>query len=121
MTAELALKHPFIGMEKSKPKPARMKLDVFKYINRFKDFSKLRRLALHYIAMNLDFSVVQQIEKDFKRADSNQEGFISLEKMEIMIREKCPNIDQKVLNRILQKVDLNKDGKIDIKEFVAAC
>ena len=98
-----------------------MKLDVFKYINRFKDFSKLRRLALHYIAMNLDFSVVQQIEKDFKRADSNQEGFISLEKMEIMIREKCPNIDQKVLNRILQKVDLNKDGKIDIKEFVAAC
>ena len=38
-----------------------------------------------------------------------------------MIRERCPTIDSKVLNKILRKVDLNKDGRIDIKEFVAAC
>ncbi len=41
--------------------------------------------------------------------------------MEMMIRERAPSIDEKVLNKILRKLDLNKDGRIDIKEFVAAC
>ncbi len=42
-------------MEKKALKIPKMKMDIFRYIYKFKDFSKLRRLALHYIAMNLDF------------------------------------------------------------------
>ena len=76
---------------------------------------------MHYISKNLEASKVKALEDEFCKIDTHKTGYISQESMTKLIKQYCPEIDTDVLRKIIRKIDMNKDGKIDIREFISAC
>jgi Ca2+-binding EF-hand superfamily protein len=59
----------------------------------------------------------------FVEMDKNQNGWICLNELKKYLITNQYTIDsseKKIFEELLQKVDLNKDGMIDFKEFIAA-
>ncbi|MFZ9736668.1 MAG: EF-hand domain-containing protein [Prochlorotrichaceae cyanobacterium] len=60
---------------------------------------------------------IQAIEQAFLALDTNNNGFLEIEEIRSFMHESLLDISDADLEEIINKVDINADGKIDIHEF----
>ena len=48
-------------------------------------------------------------------------GYVEIKDFESLLLKWFPQLDENIRIRIIRKMDMNKDGIIDLDEFVSAC
>ena len=72
-----------------------------------------------YAAMKKDsITVTEELEEAFKVFDKDNDGFISPEELRSTVESMGETVSKEEIDAMIEKADLNGDGKISICEFV---
>ena len=63
-------------------------------------------------------STPEGIEEAFKTFDKNKDGFITAEELRRTMESMGERVSKEEIDEIIEKADLNGDGKISIEEFL---
>lgn len=118
-TAEQAYNHPWIKCSDQRPY-APLPQEVIDNMTRFTNAKEMRQAALMYIACKLNEDELNGLKTMFRQVDGDGDGFINSEELQraIMTRTSIPN---RRLEFIVNGIDMNKNGIIDYREFIASC
>ena len=118
-TAEQAYNHPWIRLSDERP-IIPLPQEVIDNMTRFTSAKEMRRAALMYISCKLNEDELNGLKTFFRQIDSDGDGFINLEELQktIMTRTSIPS---RRLEFIVNGIDMNKNGIIDYREFIASC
>jgi len=92
----------------------------------FKNYAQenqFKKIILYFIATRLNEKEIKELKEIFKKFDTDFDGQISLEEFEkcfIQYQNKNHLINISDIKNIFNSVDINKNGKIDYSEFIAA-
>ncbi|CAI4225831.1 unnamed protein product [Auanema sp. JU1783] len=73
--------------------------------------------AVSNVAVNLTKAEMQTAKERFNQLDKDKKGHITVNDLRRYFREHNQKIDERVLHELLNEVDLNKNGEIEIAEF----
>ncbi|KAH7714276.1 Protein T25G3.4 [Aphelenchoides avenae] len=76
-----------------------------------------RSQALSEIPINLTREEMQQAKERFNRLDKDRKGHITVNDIRRHFREQGNKIDERLLHELLNEVDLNKNGELELAEF----
>ena len=62
----------------------------------------------------------RSLRKEFNKIDTNGSGTIEIEELRSAVRKCHADMSEKELERIINEVDLSKNGIINYHEFIAA-
>ncbi|KAL4465828.1 hypothetical protein ABPG74_004065 [Tetrahymena malaccensis] len=115
LKANEVLKHPWCINEQKQS--VNLNIDVGN-LKSFTSNSKLKKVALTFIASQLSETEIIDLGKQFKQLDKNGDGVLSIEE----ITEGMKNFDgkQSQLLEIIKEIDTDKNGQIEYSEFIAA-
>ena len=83
--------------------------------------SNMKKMSLMYIASRLDENEINNLKKVFSAFDKSQDGQISYEELRRgLIQLKSNRITEQDINFLFQALDVDRNGKIDYTEFIAA-
>ena len=83
--------------------------------------SNMKKMSLMYIASRLDENEINNLKKVFSAFDKSQDGQISYEELRRgLIELKSNRITEQDINFLFQALDVDRNGKIDYTEFIAA-
>uniref|UniRef100_A0A7N6AUT4 Glycerol-3-phosphate dehydrogenase, mitochondrial n=1 Tax=Anabas testudineus TaxID=64144 RepID=A0A7N6AUT4_ANATE len=68
--------------------------------------------------INLDYQEVVRYKKRFHKFDKESKGFITTVDVQQVLESINVHIDENALHEILNEVDLNKNGQVEIDEFL---
>ncbi|XP_044043125.1 glycerol-3-phosphate dehydrogenase, mitochondrial isoform X3 [Siniperca chuatsi] len=68
--------------------------------------------------INLDYEEVVRYKKRFHKFDNENKGFITTVDVQQVLESINVHIDENALHEILNEVDLNKNGQVEIDEFL---
>ncbi|XP_024144652.1 glycerol-3-phosphate dehydrogenase, mitochondrial isoform X2 [Oryzias melastigma] len=68
--------------------------------------------------INLDYQEVVRYKKRFHKFDKESKGFITTVDVQRVLESINVHIDENALHEILNEVDLNKNGQVEINEFL---
>uniref|UniRef100_A0A1A8LSP9 Glycerol-3-phosphate dehydrogenase, mitochondrial n=2 Tax=Nothobranchius pienaari TaxID=704102 RepID=A0A1A8LSP9_9TELE len=68
--------------------------------------------------INLDYQEVVRYKKRFHKFDKEKKGFITTVDVQRVLESINVHIDENALHEILNEVDLNKNGQVEIDEFL---
>uniref|UniRef100_A0AAQ5XPR5 Glycerol-3-phosphate dehydrogenase, mitochondrial n=1 Tax=Amphiprion ocellaris TaxID=80972 RepID=A0AAQ5XPR5_AMPOC len=71
--------------------------------------------------INLDYQEVIRYKKRFHKFDKESKGFITTVDVQQVLESINVHIDENSLHEILNEVDLNKNGQVEIDEFLQVC
>ncbi|XP_062417523.1 glycerol-3-phosphate dehydrogenase, mitochondrial isoform X3 [Pungitius pungitius] len=71
--------------------------------------------------INLDNQEVARYKKRFHKFDKESKGFITTVDVQQVLESINVTIDENALHEILNEVDLNKNGQVEIDEFMQQC
>ena len=90
----------------------------------FKDYAKstlIKKIALIFIASRLDENEIVNLKNIFAAFDKHKKGQILYEELKQgLIQLKSSNINEKQIQDLFKNIDVDKNGKIDYTEFLAA-
>jgi len=112
------LKHPWVqkGNEIKKLEPL---LD-YKKMKKFATYSRLKAVVLAFIASQLPTKEIEPQSELFKYIDSNNDGYLSVDEVERILKKQGINPSHQELHATLKSIDMDKNGKINFNEFVAS-
>jgi len=75
----------------------------------------LKEFTYHYIESMIDVSFNQSLKEAFENADKNKDGFIGKDEIKYLMKYffRCSDVEN-----FMDNVDLDKDGKMNYKEFL---
>ncbi|VDO72528.1 unnamed protein product [Heligmosomoides polygyrus] len=73
--------------------------------------------AASNVSLNLTREEMQTAKERFNKLDKDKKGHITVNDLRRYFREHNQKIDERVLHELLNEVDLNKNGEIEIAEF----
>ncbi|PAV85190.1 hypothetical protein WR25_16251 [Diploscapter pachys] len=73
--------------------------------------------AASNVSINLTKEEMQQAKDRFNKLDKDKKGHITVNDLRRHFRENNQKIDERLLHELLNEVDLNKNGEIEIAEF----
>ncbi|KIH51121.1 EF hand [Ancylostoma duodenale] len=73
--------------------------------------------AASNVSLNLTSEEMQAAKDRFNKLDKDKKGHITVNDLRRHFREHNQKIDERVLHELLNEVDLNKNGEIEIAEF----
>ncbi|KAK6727353.1 hypothetical protein RB195_005195 [Necator americanus] len=73
--------------------------------------------AASSVSLNLTSEEMQAAKDRFNKLDKDKKGHITVNDLRRHFREHNQKIDERVLHELLNEVDLNKNGEIEIAEF----
>jgi calcium-dependent protein kinase len=121
-TAEQALNH--VWLQKTAPKAAAVPMDK-SHVDNLKNFravNKLKKAALHVIALQMPDSEIEGLKAIFTSIDRNGDGQLTVQ--EVVEGLQKSGLDLSALGfdveDILANIDSNGSGVIDYTEFIAA-
>lgn len=76
-----------------------------------------KQTAVSNVALNLTKEEMQRAKERFQQLDKDRKGHITVNDLRKHFREHNQKIDERVLHELLNEVDLNKNGEIEIAEF----
>ena len=83
--------------------------------------SQLKKMSLLFIASRLDENEIETLNKVFKAFDKGRDGQITFDELrQGLIQLKSTRISENDVQRLFSKIDVDKNGKIDYTEFLAA-
>jgi len=117
ISAEMALKHAWIGKAPSYDKP--MSSKVMTNFKQFRNQNRMKKLALTAIAQQLPESEIQQLKETFLAIDKNGDGTLTLEEIQNGAKQHNVNLPEDFA-AIFRSMDSDGSGSIDYTEFIAA-
>lgn len=69
------------------------------------------------IPLNLTKEEMQSAKERFNQLDRDRKGHITVNDIRRHFREHGNKIDERLLHELLNEVDLNKNGELDLAEF----
>jgi len=88
-------------------------------IKQFQSTSKLKRIALQVMANQLDNDELEEAKNAFLAIDANGDGTLTYEELKAGLEKISVNLPPNFLS-FLDQIDVDKSGRIDYSEFVAA-
>ena len=83
--------------------------------------SQLKKMSLLFIASRLDENEIETLNKVFKAFDKGRDGQITFDELrQGLIQLKSTRITENDVQKLFNKIDVDKNGKIDYTEFLAA-
>jgi len=83
--------------------------------------SNMKKMSLMYIASRLDENEINNLKKVFSAFDKSKDGQISYEELrQGLIQLKSNRITEQDIYFLFQALDVDRNGKIDYTEFIAA-
>ena len=83
--------------------------------------SNMKKMSLMYIASRLDENEINNLKKVFSAFDKSKDGQISYEELrQGLIQLKSNRITEQDVYFLFQALDVDRNGKIDYTEFIAA-
>ncbi|CAJ0946480.1 unnamed protein product, partial [Mesorhabditis belari] len=76
-----------------------------------------RAQAVSNVPLNLTKEEMQQAKERFNQLDKDRKGHITVNDLRRHFRERNQKIDERLLHELLNEVDLNKNGELEIAEF----
>ena len=90
----------------------------------FSDYAKstlIKKIALLFIASRLDENEIDDLKKIFVAFDKRKDGQILYEELKQgLVQLKTDHINDKEILNLFKTIDVDKNGKIDYTEFLAA-
>jgi len=122
MTGKQAISHPWITNRSARGGDV-VNEEVIKNLKRYTDQSKFQRAVRHKMAMHLTTEELHQLRNMFEGLDTDGTGTVSIEELTQAMQDSATNqAAVSALNGLdLKAFDLDGDGQIDWKEFVAGC
>ena len=120
-SAKDVLAHPWFKIV-NEIKDKKINID-FNFFKEFSEENNLKKVVLYFIATRLNEKEIKELSQLFKDFDTNLDGQISLEEFEkgfLKYKSKNKLLNQNDIKHIFDTVDINKNGKIDYSEFIAA-
>lgn len=93
----------------------------FNKLASFSKFSKMKTLAVTYIASQLPEKEIEKLATLFKQLDLNHDGFLSMEELRIAFERQKEKSALVELSKLLQFIDTDRNGKINYTEFISCC
>ena len=91
------------------------------FLKKYKDFNKLKKLVLLYIASRVSEEEIQDLKKVFKAFDKNNDGQIDYDEFKRgLLKIKSGKITEEEISKYFASIDTDKNNKIDYTEFLAA-
>jgi len=83
--------------------------------------SNFKKMSLMFIASRLDENEINNLKNFFTSFDKNKDGQISYEELRLgLLQLKSNKISERDIYFLFQALDVDKSGKIDYTEFIAA-
>ena len=123
VSAAQALQDPWITRHTSQePMISPLTLTSLDNLKHFRADEKLKQAALSFITTQLlTQEQTSQIRDVFRNLDRNGDGRLSKEELMLAYRQhNTEEQTQEIVDKVMQKVDVDKNGYIDYSEFLAA-
>jgi len=83
--------------------------------------SNMKKMSLMYIASRLDENEINNLKNVFSAFDKSKDGQISYDELrQGLIQLKSNRITEQDVNFLFQALDVDRNGKVDYTEFIAA-
>ena len=116
--ARQVMEHPW--MQSSGENLANLNFDPSFLIN-YARSNPFKKMALLFIASRLDENEINHLKKTFEAFNIQKDGQISYDELKKGLMElKCCRITDEELCELFKSIDVDKNGKIDYTEFLAA-
>ncbi|KAK3271698.1 Calcium-dependent protein kinase 17 [Cymbomonas tetramitiformis] len=97
---------------------------VFLRLRKYAESNRLKQVALQVVVNNMVEEEIEGLAKLFKSFDSDGDGVISSEEwcegFENMAKQGTVTLTEEQVTQLMAAADLNGDGKVSYKEFIAA-
>lgn len=117
-TASQALQHPWIQSQAPNATDTPLPSLVFDSLRRFCSESLLKKAVLNTIAQTCREEDLHGLRELFVRLDGNQDGTISVSELDSALAQSISG-DIRLVD-LMRGMDLDGDGRIDYREFVAS-
>ncbi|ETV86994.1 CAMK/CDPK protein kinase [Aphanomyces astaci] len=119
LTAAQALQHPWLSG--SAPSTERsLNGTILGSLKRFQGHNKLKKVALAVIADQLTGHEINELKKQFQKIDVDGNGVITMQELALAVRDMGQDVLEGEVLTLLQGIDIDGDGSLDYKEFLAA-
>lgn len=123
-TAQKALQHPWIASYK--PDRDGLSSKILESIKAYAQATYFVKVCLLLIAARLNAETLEPFRHAFLGVDTEGNGSLSMEEFleaveNLQDRRACCRHSRGQIRRWFQQIDLNKDGRLDYSEFLAAC
>eukprot|EP00429_Kryptoperidinium_foliaceum_P004344 CAMPEP_0176017218 /NCGR_PEP_ID=MMETSP0120_2-20121206/8252_1 /TAXON_ID=160619 /ORGANISM="Kryptoperidinium foliaceum, Strain CCMP 1326" /LENGTH=509 /DNA_ID=CAMNT_0017350237 /DNA_START=53 /DNA_END=1582 /DNA_ORIENTATION=+ len=119
-TAEQALQHPWIKSTAPHATDDPLPASVLSSLHSFCSESLMKKAALTAIAHTFKEEDLRELRETFARLDENNDGTISKAELQMGLEKSGKLGDQQRLLELMRGMDLDGDGKIDYREFIAS-
>jgi len=118
MTAEQALKHRWTKEHAPEAEPVSISTGFISNLKNFHGQSKLKKVALHVIASQLDASKIHGLRQLFTSIDTDGSGEITVKELREGLAQQ--GLESNDFESLMASIDVNGSGMINYTEFVAA-
>jgi len=119
MTAAEALDHPWLKGSTASESP--MVAEVIGNLKKFDGGSKFKQAICRIMVNTLEDHELQKLQKTFKALDIDGDGAITVSELtESLKAASSSSFDEKLVQQLLSKADLNSDGVLSYEELVLA-
>ncbi|XP_010523987.1 PREDICTED: calcium-dependent protein kinase 32 [Tarenaya hassleriana] len=118
LTAQQVLDHPWLQNAKKAPNVS-LGETVRARLKQFSVMNKLKKRALTVIAEHLSAEEASGIKEGFQVMDTNRRGKINIDELRIGLQKLGHHIPDDDVQVLMEAGDLDKDGYLDVNEFVA--
>merc|ERR1740121_1074411 len=120
LTAERALRHPWISLKAPRAAPAPLQANFVDKLRVFQSKGKFAKAALHVIAGQLTEAQVKSLRETFTSLDDNNDGLLSMVELKDGLHRAGLSVLPADLQGIMEGIDADGSGVIDYTEFIAA-
>jgi len=119
ITGKQALSHPWIA-SRAKLSTAPQSEEVVASLKKYADAHKFEKAVRHSMATHLTSSELHKLRNTFEELDEEGAGTISIDRLKEILNKETSSGRNLFAGLDLSHFDLDGDGQVDWKEFVAA-
>jgi calcium-dependent protein kinase len=94
--------------------------NVLENLRVFSAPGELKKMVLKFLINDMNTKELQLLKETFNAMDYTQEGFLSLSDLAVGFKNANIHISQKEIKTIFKRADLDRDGKVNYSDFLAA-
>ena len=124
ITAAQALSHPWVKGDNVSDIP--LDMSVINNMKEFSSYGRMKKLAIKKLAQTFTEEEIRDLKDQFRRIDQDNSGTITHQELIESVRHMKTNSDgvqvipDKEVSEMLQGIDVDGNGEIDVDEFVVA-
>mmetsp|Transcript_6531 Transcript_6531/g.19366 ORF Transcript_6531/g.19366 Transcript_6531/m.19366 type:complete len:496 (+) Transcript_6531:109-1596(+) len=118
LTAEAAMRHPWVKDRKAGPTQP-VNAEVVNRLQKFAKHSRLEKKLRFIIAQNLPLEEIERLKGEFGQLDTDRTGKLSHQEVQTALTAAKDNPRYQDIADMINSLDADADGQIDIVEFTA--